>query len=154
MNYGWEGGGGAQMGGKEIGKERVKKGVIFYEHTLTTKEEIESGSSRAVEERTSSSRKQKRVILGKLLCKERERHIRLDFHYLMTYTTMYTHPHLPSHQHPTQHTPVHTPTPSFTSTQYTPYSTHPCTHTHTLLNTPISTKTKPPTLYHTQFSGC
>ena len=87
VNYGWEGGrgGGAQMGGKEIGKERVKKGVILYEHTLTTKEEIESGSSRAVEERTSSSRKQKRVILGKLLCKERETHthyIRLDFHFI------------------------------------------------------------------------
>lgn len=46
------------------------------EVTLTTNEETESGSSRAVDERTSFNRKQKRVILGKLLCTwqgERER---------------------------------------------------------------------------------
>lgn len=51
------------------------------EVTLTTNEETESGSSRAVDERTSFNRKQKRVILGKLLCTwqgERERELELE----------------------------------------------------------------------------
>lgn len=53
---------------KEGKKERARE--WRYVITLTTKEEMESGSSRAVEERTSVNRKQKRVILGNVLCED------------------------------------------------------------------------------------
>lgn len=51
---------------RERGEGGRKGGGVLI--TLTTKEEIQSGSSRAVEERTSFNKKQNRVILGKALC--------------------------------------------------------------------------------------
>lgn len=50
------------------GREEGKREWRYV--TFTTKEEMESGSSRAVEERTSFNRKQKSVILGKVLCED------------------------------------------------------------------------------------